>query len=61
VPINNQIKTWNIDSPPHNWKDVQHHWWVIHTFRTIVLIAGLCLLLIALLNNLNIKTTKKLV
>lgn len=60
IPINNQIKTWNIDSPPDNWKDVQHHWWVIHTIRTIALLAGLCLLLVALLNNLNIKSRKEL-
>ena len=48
IPINNQIKTWNINSLPGNWKDVLHHWWVVHTFRTIALVSELCLLLIAL-------------
>jgi uncharacterized membrane protein len=59
VPINNQIKTWNIDSPPDNWKYIQHQWWIIHTVRTITLMAGLCLVLFAIFGNLDIKSKKE--
>ncbi len=49
IPINNQIKTWNINSVPDDWKELEYKWWYIHTFRTIFQTAGLSLLILALL------------
>ena len=55
IPINNQIKTWNINSVPHDWNEVQYKWWYIHTFRTIFQIAGLSLLILTLLLRYNLQ------
>ena len=55
IPINNQIKTWNINSVPHDWREVQYKWWYIHTFRTIFQIAGLSLLILTLLLRYNVQ------
>ena len=49
IPINNQIKTWNINSPPSNWQDLAQKWWWFQTVRTIAAIGGLSLLIMALL------------
>jgi len=49
VPINNQIKIWNISSPPSNWQDLAQKWWLFQTLRMIAAIGGLSLLIIAAL------------
>jgi hypothetical protein len=49
IPINNQIKTWNISSPPLNWGDLGWRWWYFQTARTLAAIGGLCFLIIATL------------
>ena len=49
IPINNQIKVWNISSPPSNWKDLAQKWWLFQTVRTIAAMVGLSLLIIAAL------------
>jgi len=27
IPINNQIRMWNVSAPPPNWEDLAHKWW----------------------------------
>jgi uncharacterized membrane protein len=49
IPINNQIMTWNINSPPSNWGELAQKWWWFHTVRTISAIVGLSFLILALL------------
>jgi hypothetical protein len=54
IPILNQIDTWNINSPPSNWKELADKWWQIHTVRFSVQIAGFILLILAVLPGRNI-------
>jgi uncharacterized membrane protein len=49
IPINNQIRMWNVSSPPSNWGNLAQKWWKFQTVRTIVAIGGLSLLIIAAL------------
>ena len=49
IPINNQIKIWNISSPPSNWQNLAQKWWLFQTLRVIAAIGGLSLLIIAAL------------
>jgi uncharacterized membrane protein len=49
VPINNQIMTWSINSPPSNWTDLSEKWWRFQIERTIVQIIGLSFLILAAL------------
>ena len=49
IPINNQIRMWNVSSPPSNWGDLAQKWWQFQTVRTIAAIGGLSLLIIAAL------------
>ena len=51
IPINNQIKMWNISSPPSNWQDLAQRWWQFQTVRTIAALSGLGLLIIAALTR----------
>ncbi len=51
VPINNQIKTWNISSPPGNWSDLAQRWWYFQTLRTLAAIVGLCTLVVTALSG----------
>jgi Domain of unknown function (DUF1772) len=41
IPILNQIATWNIGSPPANWKELADKWWWIHSVRIAMQIGGL--------------------
>jgi hypothetical protein len=43
IPINNQMLTWNIDSPPADWLIVAKQWWRFQTARMILQTAALCL------------------
>src|SRR5579859_7802223 len=43
IPINNQILTWNIDSPPADWLPVAKLWWRFQTARVLLQTAALCL------------------
>ena len=47
VPINNQIKTWSISSPPAAWVDLSAEWWRFQSARTVAAICGLSLLILA--------------
>jgi len=49
IPINNQIVTWNISSPPPNWMDLAQKWWWLQTVRTILAIGGLVFLILTAL------------
>ena len=58
IPINNQIKTWDINSPPSNWLELSEKWWQFQILRTISAVGGLSLLILAALigratNHLN--------
>ena len=49
IPINNQILTWTIDSPPSNWAELAQTWWQLQTVRTALAIGALALLISATL------------
>ncbi len=49
IPINNQILTWKMDSPPANWLTIAKEWWWLQTARVILQIAALCLVISAVL------------
>ena len=51
IPINNQIMTWNVSSPPSNWGDLAQRWWRFQTVRTIAAVGGLAFLIIAVLTR----------
>ena len=40
-PINNQIITWHINSPPSNWTELRDEWWRFHVARALMLMAAL--------------------
>ena len=51
-PINSQVMTWMVDSPPADWTELRDRWWQWHIVRTIAGIAGLsCLILSALVSR----------
>jgi uncharacterized membrane protein len=43
IPINNEIRTWSINSPPPDWAQLAQKWWCFQTLRTLSAIAGLSL------------------
>ncbi len=49
IPINTQILSWQIDSPPANWSAVAQKWWRLQTARLILQTAALCLVSAAVL------------
>src|SRR2546430_3335345 len=49
IPINNQIITWSIDSPPSNWSELAHKWWQFQTARTVLALGALAFLISAVL------------
>jgi uncharacterized membrane protein len=49
IPINNQIRTWSINSPPPDWAELAQKWWCFQTLRTVSAIAGLSLLTVTAL------------
>lgn len=49
IPINNQILSWQIDSPPANWSAIAQQWWRLQTARLILQTAALCLVSAAVL------------
>jgi len=48
VPINDQLMTWNVDSPPENVRAVWAAWERTHTARTVVSIGAFLILVFAL-------------
>ncbi len=49
IPINNQIRTWSINSPPPDWAELAQKWWWFQTLRTVSAIGGLSLLTVTAL------------
>lgn len=49
IPINNQILTWSINSPPSNWAGWAQKWWQLQTLRTVLAIGALAFLISATL------------
>ncbi len=49
IPINNQIRTWSINSPPPDWAELAQKWWWFQTLRTLSAIGGLSLLTVTAL------------
>jgi uncharacterized membrane protein len=49
IPINNQIRTWSINSPPPDWAELAQKWWWFQTLRTVSAIGGLSLLAVTAL------------
>ena len=49
IPINNQIRTWSINSPPPDWAELAQKWWWYQTLRTVSAIGGLSLLTVTAL------------
>lgn len=52
-PINNQIITWSINSPPSNWTELRDAWWRFHVARTVMGIGGLSFIILAALFRRN--------
>ena len=48
VPINNELMTWSVLSPPENLLEIWRPWDDVNTFRTIVAISVFCLEILAL-------------
>jgi hypothetical protein len=40
VPIDNQIKTWTLQSLPSDWDRIRDHWEAFHCLRTWMTLAG---------------------
>src|SRR5262245_175303 len=45
VPIDNQIKQWEVSTLPSNWEDIRDRWQFYHTVRTFAALGGLALVL----------------
>ena len=42
APIDNQIKTWTVDTLPGNWESLRNTWDQFHTLRTCTSVTSLC-------------------
>ena len=40
VPLNKQVQSWAIDSPPTDWATVRDSWERYHTIRTVLVVSG---------------------
>jgi hypothetical protein len=49
IPINNQILTWNVDSPPVDWAQLAQKSWRLQTARLVLQVAAFCLVSSAVL------------
>jgi uncharacterized membrane protein len=46
-PINAVVITWSASAPPRAWATLRDAWWHWHVLRTLVAVAGYCLLIAA--------------
>jgi Domain of unknown function (DUF1772) len=53
IPINNQILTWDIDSPPADWLTVAKQWWRLQTARLILQTTAFGLVISAVLMRIR--------
>ena len=44
VPLNKQVQTWAVDSPPADWAIVRDRWERYHSLRTALIVVGFALL-----------------
>lgn len=58
IPINNQILTWNIASPPVDWARVAEKWWRLQTARVVLQTVALCLVSSAVLIRMSAKGSR---
>ncbi len=56
IPINNQIITWKVDSPPSNWMELGEKWWRFQTVRTFLQITALAFVIMSTLVRRDILT-----
>ena len=50
-PINSLVAAWCIDSPPTNWTGLRDRWWRGHLIRLVTGVAGLSLVISAMLRR----------
>jgi uncharacterized membrane protein len=50
VPIDNQIRTWTVDTVPSDWTTLRARWQVFHTARTFISLASLGSLILGVLS-----------
>lgn len=53
-PINAQVMTWSVQSPPVNWMELRDAWWSWHILRTIAGICSLAFTFLAVLGTQNL-------
>jgi hypothetical protein len=46
IPLLNMIDTWNVSAPPADWSDVAERWYVFHTIRIVIDLAGFALVVL---------------
>jgi hypothetical protein len=51
VPIDNQIRTWTVQTIPADWTTMRARWQVYHTGRTFLSLASLASLILAALSS----------
>ena len=56
VPVNDQLESWNYNSPPANARELWHPWEIAHNVRTVFWAAGFLLEIIALTVAANLNT-----
>ncbi len=40
VPINRKVQSWEVDSPPDEWKSLRDRWEKFHSIRTLLIVLG---------------------
>jgi hypothetical protein len=40
IPLLDMIDTWSVSAPPANWKEIADRWYLYHTIRIVVDLAG---------------------
>lgn len=47
IPLLDAIDTWSVTSPPSNWREVADRWYVFHSVRIFVDVAGFALVVLS--------------
>jgi len=48
VPINEQLMTWSVETPPANLMEIWRPWEQVHSIRTVIAIAAFAFQVVAL-------------
>jgi uncharacterized membrane protein len=51
VPINNRIASWEVSTPPADWKSYRNRWDLLHRWRVALLTIALAFLLVGVLSK----------